>query len=225
MFLLAWCGIALAASAAWAAPVVTTLSPANGAEWVHPLAPVSITFDSAVEAGHARLLELRRKADSHVLSTVAAASSFVSIEGATATVAFPSRQVVSGAVYVTIEAGAFVSKADQSAFAGVTAQSWSFELQGEASLAMRSSRMPRSSWLVGSRAPVCWMGYGMLRPAASDKQAAGGGGGKGEGKAACARHSWRCALCLFSLHSQRGSAVRRWCGARTSPKPRVASTP
>ncbi len=131
MFFSALCGIALAASAAWAAPAVTTLSPANGALGVHPLAQVSITFDSAVEAGQARLLELRRKSDGHVLSAVAAASSFVSIEGAAAVIAFPSRQVVSGAVYVTVEAGAFVSKTDQSAFAGVADRSWWFELQGE----------------------------------------------------------------------------------------------
>ncbi|KAA0150819.1 hypothetical protein FNF28_07209 [Cafeteria roenbergensis] len=129
MFFSALCGIALAASAAWAAPAVTTLSPANGALGVHPLAQVSITFDSAVEAGQARLLELRRKSDGHVLSAVAAASSFVSIEGAAAVIAFPSRQVVSGAVYVTVEAGAFVSKTDQSAFAGVADRSWWFELQ------------------------------------------------------------------------------------------------
>ncbi|CAE7920463.1 unnamed protein product, partial [Symbiodinium sp. KB8] len=141
MFFSALCGIALAASAAWAAPAVTTLSPANGALGVHPLAQVSITFDSAVEAGQARLLELRRKSDGHVLSAVAAASSFVSIEGAAAVIAFPSRQVVSGAVYVTVEAGAFVSKTDQSAFAGVADRSWWFELQGLGQSGLHETRL------------------------------------------------------------------------------------
>lgn len=226
MFLSAVCGIALVASAAWAAPVATTLSPVNGAKGVHPLALVSITFDGAVEAGQAKLLELRRKSDSHVLSAIAAASSFVSIEGATASIAFPSRQVMSGAVYVTVEAGAFVSKADQSAFAGVAGQTWSFELQGETAFPLAQPRpaplrptfrlalAPRAfRWHAPSHTWQPRGGDGMVDEAVS--------------KRTCSEFSWSCAPslpCAFRL-SQRGLDARRWCGARMSPRRRAASTP
>ena len=122
---------ALAVSMALAAPTASSFAPSNGATNVHPLSSVAVTFGADVEAQAAKLVELRRAGTGQVLSTVAALSSFVKVTGPTASISFPLAHVPAGSVYVTIEAGAFVSKADQTPFAGIAGSTWSFEFQGE----------------------------------------------------------------------------------------------
>lgn len=145
---------AMAASAAMAAPSASSFTPANGATSVHPLAAVAVTFDAAVTAGQAKLVQLLRKDSGHVLSTVAAASSWVTIDGATATVVFPVSHVLSGEVYVTIEAGAFVSTADESPFAGISDMSWTFAFQGEPTRVLTALRSS-PAWAPCPAPPCC----------------------------------------------------------------------
>ncbi|KAA0167888.1 hypothetical protein FNF31_00823 [Cafeteria roenbergensis] len=121
---------ALAVSTALAAPTASSFAPSNGATNVHPLSSVAVTFGADVVAQAAKLVELRRAGTGQVLSTVAALSSFVKVTGPTASISFPLAHVPAGSVYVTIEAGAFVSKADQTPFAGIAGSTWSFEFQG-----------------------------------------------------------------------------------------------
>ncbi len=163
---------AMAAYTAMAAPSTSSFTPANGATSVHPLATVAVTFDTAVDAGHAKLIRLHRKDSGHVLSTVAAASSWVTIDGATATVAFPVSHVLSGEVYVTIEAGAFVSTADESPFAGISDKSWSFAFQGEPTRLLSASAPPprRASCAM----PAAWLlAWRLLWPRAPCEASAG----------------------------------------------------
>lgn len=122
---------ALSAASALAAPTASSFAPANGASNVHPLSSLSVTFSADVVAQAAKLIELRRLGTGQVLSTVASLSSFVEIVGPKVSLSFPHAHVPAGSVYVTIESGAFLSKADQSAFGGIAGSTWSFEYQGE----------------------------------------------------------------------------------------------
>ncbi|KAA0148489.1 hypothetical protein FNF31_07411 [Cafeteria roenbergensis] len=121
---------AIALTSALGAPTASSFAPSNGATNVHPLSSVAVTFGADVEAQAAKLVELRRAGTGQVLSTVAALSSFVKVTGPTVSISFPLVHVPAGSVYVTIEAGAFVSKADQTPFAGIAGSTWSFEFQG-----------------------------------------------------------------------------------------------
>ena len=110
---------AIALTSALGAPTASSFAPSNGATNVHPLSSVAVTFGADVVAQAAKLVELRRAGTGQVLSTVAALSSFVKVTGPTVSISFPLAHVPAGSVYVTIEAGAFVSKADQTPFAGI----------------------------------------------------------------------------------------------------------
>jgi len=126
---------AFLARAALAAPSISTFSPAKDATSIHPRANVVMTFDEAVEAKPAMLIELRRVQTDYVISAVAAVSSFVTVSGATVTVMFPVSDLPTGDVYVSIEAGAFVAASGASPFVGITDKSWKFSIDGETRLA------------------------------------------------------------------------------------------
>ena len=119
------------AHSALAAPTISTYVPAQDASGVHARSPMTLTFSEAVSAKAAKLIELRRQGSDHVISAVAALSSFVTVSGSTVTIMFPTKHTPSGRVYVAVEAGAFTSLADDSAFAGLTTDSWKFAFNGE----------------------------------------------------------------------------------------------
>jgi len=122
---------ALLARTALAAPTVSTFLPAKLSTGAHPRTDVVMTFSEEVEAIPAMLIELRRRETDYVLGAVAAVSSFVTVSSTSVTVKFPVVDVPAGNVYVHVEPGAFVSKSDKSAFAGITDSSWTFSIDGE----------------------------------------------------------------------------------------------
>jgi methionine-rich copper-binding protein CopC len=122
--------VALAQSAL-AAPTVSTYVPAQDASGVHARSPMTLTFSEAVTAQPAKLIELRRQGSDHVISAVAAVSSFVTVAGSAVTVTFPTKHMTSGNVYVFVEAGAFTSTADDSSFTGIASGAWKFRYKGE----------------------------------------------------------------------------------------------
>jgi len=122
---------ALAVRAALAAPTVSSFFPAKSSTGAHPRTDVVMTFSEEVEAIPAMLIELRRQETDHVISAVAAVSSYVTASSTSVTVKFPVVDVPAGNIYVHVELGAFVSKSDKSAFAGVTDKSWTFSIDGE----------------------------------------------------------------------------------------------
>lgn len=153
---------ALAIASALAAPAASSFAPVNGASNVHPLSSVDVTFDADVVAQAAQLIELRRLGTGQVLSTVAAVSSFVEVVGPKVSITFPLVHVPAGSVYVTIESGAFVSKADQTPFAGIAGSTWSFEYQGERhrALLVKPTAQPHGRITLHPRefGPFPWVG-------------------------------------------------------------------
>lgn len=106
-------------------PLTTTYQPANGALDVESNPVLSVTFHEAIAKGTGDI-SIRKASDDSVAATIAVGANTVSISDKTATITLDNALAAGESYYVTIDASAFVDKANLS-FKGVSDKvSWRF---------------------------------------------------------------------------------------------------